>query len=40
MYSDLTVYPDGVHDRVLCGANNTLYAMPVDFTVISSKIEP
>lgn len=40
VYSDLTVYADGVHDRALCGANNTLYAMPVDFTVISSKIEP
>ena len=40
VYSDLAVYADGVHDRVLCGSTNTLYAMPVDFTVISSKTEP
>ena len=40
VYSDLTVYPDGVHDRALCGSTNTLYAMPVDFTVISNHIEP
>ena len=40
VYSDPTVYADGLHNRALCGANNQLYAMPVDFTVISSRPEP